>query len=112
MFGLSMDLSTCYGFLSLDYKSKLVQIDTRWVKNNSCMHVKKKRIKNTLSFSWHGYRKVLRQMGVSRSTGWTGSSISCAVIDIPLKLRLVNIDLSSLLLHLQMFDGQLTFDNT
>lgn len=46
-----------------------------------------------------------RQMGASRSTG---SSFSWAVIDIPLKLSLVNIDLSSWPLHLQMFDGQLT----
>lgn len=55
------------------------------------------------------YRKLQRQMGVSRSTG---SSFSCAVIDILLKLRLVNIDLSSLLQRLQMFDDRLTFDST
>lgn len=51
-------------------------------------------------------------MGASRSTGYTVCSFSCAVIDILLKLGLVNIDLSSLLLYLQMFDGQLTFDDT
>lgn len=49
------------------------------------------------------YRKLLRQMGVH----WISS-----FLDVSLKLKLVNIDLSSLLLHLQMFDGQLTFDNT
>lgn len=58
------------------------------------------------------YRKLLRQMGVSRGTGYIGSSFSCAVIDILLKLGLVNIDLPFLLLHLQMFDGQLTFEDT
>lgn len=43
------------------------------------------------------YRKLMREMGLNRSTGSSS---------------LVNIDLSALLLHLQMFYGQLTFDNT
>jgi len=71
-------------------------------------------IKNTFSFcSWQVQEASERQMGVYKSPGFRSFFFfKCAVIDIPLKPRLLNIDLSSLLLHSQMVDGQLAFDNT
>lgn len=56
------------------------------------------------------YRKLLRQ--ISKLKHAVSFCSMFIIIDIPQKLRLVNIDLSSLLLHLQIFNDQLTFENT
>lgn len=62
------------------------------------------RIKNTFSFTHWWSEKV------NEAHGWSSDfSFSCTIIDILLMLNQVNIDLSSLLLYLQMLDGQLTF---